>query len=488
MVKKAICIYLMLCMLFLLPLGNASALEKFDCAELDGNEWLELRSRYGALIYPADHDLLVITIANRLLSRFDQLYEQIHPLYETDLDLPITLRFYPDPSYFSCYNPQTPNMLDSVWMSAVGSREVAFNAEKIQEEWSSFTNRYENVLLFEIGYLFGRQITDNKAPLGLLFGVAGYMQIPDGVMEALGYQAEAYVVDMDTSWRKIWEADRGRESTRYRLAGTSIVAYLVDAYGWQQFLVYLNDIRITSSYRESLSKVYKSDFSRLEAQWRNYYSYYLTERWNAHVLYNFDLSTHRRLVEGGAYIDAEQLLLNDIEFLKKTGQSSRVREAQGLLIKSREGQAAAEVVLDARRALLDGRYEESVLLIQEAKARYLDLQDKRREVELEKYWQWAQEVLDIRVETGHLMMEKNVIDDNLHHLLLELNVREQRLVQLGDVQTAEAVSAYIQTLLEKQEPPKQNNDRLGTHLMWIVGLVILRFLVLVRKTPIETSL
>jgi hypothetical protein len=479
--------FLLLLLASRLSVPSALAQTDIDCSDLVEIEWMEVRSRYAALIYPDDEELRLLTITNRFLDRFDQNYALLRSLYNADLDLPITIRVYPDKYFYACYNPVTTGLLDQTWMTSVGAREIALNAANIEADWSTFLSSYDNALRFELGYLFARQITENKAPPGLLLGIAGFMREPAPVMESQDIGSIQLTGKADLSWRNLWEEGLGRERLRFSIAETSVIAYLVDAHGWSNFTVFLNHLRTSKGYRESLAEVYKSDLATLEKEWLSYYHFYLAERWRAHPIYDFDLTPYTLLVESGAYADAERFLAPVSEFLATSGQTIKLRRAQELLNNSHEGIKTEQSILLIRHALLDGRFEEAVVLTNEAEVRLRKLGNDRRQPELDAYRQWAQEALALREEAAVLLAsnQEAKIEDRFRYIL-DLNRVEQRLLELGDEQSANTVSETIQALMVVDQPQEESVKT--SHILLAAFLVILRIGLLLRKKPVEAAL
>lgn len=478
---------LLLCLASILPWQPALAADDIECEHWKETEWAEQRSHFAALVYPLEQQETVSQWADVLLAKFDRLYTDIQPLYGISLDLPITIRLYPDPIVYSCFNPLSPPLGIYVWMISVGTREIALNAASFQVDLSTMQNQIDYALSYEIGYLFAQQIAENKAPAGLLLGVAGYMQEPTSIKEILEKDPSLSVADTTASWRAVWEKGTGRKKASSRLAETSIVAYLVDVYGWPQFLDFLKDVRTTGSYRDSLEQIYQLDFSRLESQWKTYYQLYLNDRWQYHTLYNFDLSGHEALISAGAYVDVEQVLLQTIGFLTSSGQTWKLIEAQELLEKARAGQAASEILLKARRALLAGSYNEAIELANEAEARYRELDDERRQIEISSYRNWAQEVLNLQAEAIALLASAQTEKaQDIPAYLLELNRFEQRLIELGDAETAAQIKEEIESLTSNAM--NSQNGELWQGLVVVGILFLLRMIVMIRRIPLEVKL
>jgi hypothetical protein len=116
----------------------------------------------------------------------------------------------------------------------------------------------------------------------------------------------------------------------------------------------------------------------------------LNERWQINALYAYDLTRVTQLVERGAYTDAATELTDIIALLETTDQAERLAEAESLLARAHQGQAAGALADETRLALEANDYGLTIEKGQSAIAAYEALAYRDRIPELQLYVQHAQ--------------------------------------------------------------------------------------------------
>lgn len=425
---------------------NASFQQVSDCTNLPLMSWREQVMGDFTLLFPDGFDEIINNI-NRLKNSLGDEYVKFTKLYNASLSLPINIRIYPNVGSFYCLNVITPTVAANDTHSHIGIREIALFGDRILNNLDQWQNESLNILRYELGVLITENITNSKAPPGLLAGVGMYMMDPNIIFEQHSITISG-IGDPSTTWRSLWEDDANIILPEKRIEAVSIVAFLIDTYGWPSFLQLLNDLRTSEGYRRSLMTVYGTDISTLQSEWEKYYPLYYQGRWQAHILYNFDLSAYQQMIAGGAYTDALLQLNNVIPFLEQINQSDELVQAQALLGRAKSGQEASALVVQARQALLNRQYEISIQLSDQAQAIFAQLGDTRRINELNGYRDRAMEVLSLD-NTINLLLQEYHPENGDSATLNEMIQISQRLAELGEPQMREALVNIIQDQKEE---------------------------------------
>jgi hypothetical protein len=117
---------------------------------------------------------------------------------------------------------------------------------------------------------------------------------------------------------------------------------------------------------------------------------YFDGRWQINAIYAYDLSRVRELVAKAAYTDAEAELTEIVGLLETTHQSETLAEAEALLARAHQGQAAAALANEARQALEADNYPLAVEKGRAAIAAYEALDYRERIPEIQVYIQRAE--------------------------------------------------------------------------------------------------
>ena len=461
------------CLLLIVPMYAASAQQ--------GSDWLESRTQDFAIIYPTQYEMLGQAMFSLYGTTLDSEYQRFAGFFGASLQLPISIRIYPDIDEYKTLNAVAPELLPEGTHSHIGSREIALIGENIARNLDQWQLIGLDAFRYELAILFTEQLSAGKAPPGLLGGVGGYAQEPANLIEIT---RPAQQTELAT-WRKIWDSPNLYQDAGLLLQATSITAYLVDIYGWPKLLSFLSTLAISEDYRRAISQVYGVEPNQLEEEWRQYYPLYLQGRWRAHALYDFDLAVFEKLVAAGAYADAEQGLREAIQFLEKAGAKDKQAQAAALLEKARIGQEAGALLVQARQALQNGEYGKTVELTNQAEQKYQQVDGRYRLEELAAYRERAQEISGLQGEVKQLSAQfsLNPTDKVSAVRLAEISLR---LGELGDIQAQAEINALLEKALQSQRRMSLWIAMLGAGLA--LGLLLWRILLVRRSPPAEAQI
>jgi hypothetical protein len=487
--KIALASFILAVSVLAVPLHQAVAVSP---AQSTSGDWQELRTKAFSIIFPKDYELLAQILLNNYGQTLDSEYTRFAAAFDAQLSLPVTIRIYPQETDYLQLNVLAPKLGPGATHSHIGAREIALIGANIIANLPRWQIEGLNAFRYELAILFTRQVSEKKAPPGLLAGIGGYAQNPEETLGALD-QAGVLPAGMKLASLKItqkretlWENEEVNLDLLQLLQATSIVAYLVDAYGWPALVQYLKSLPTASGYAPALEAAYKTSFASLEAQWQAYFPLFTGGRWQFDVLYHYDLSRFEQLIQAGGYSAAAPGLNEAVQLLEKlANQPAALEQARTLLAQAKLGQSAADLARQSRQALLSGDYLRCIDLASQAERKYTELGDTRRLDELAVYRSRANEILALREQAGKLSKGLSALSEDAVPIL-QLASLSQRLGALGDGEGQRLVDATLQSLAMARR-----------RLQWMLAsgaaalaalLLVWRILLVWRKAPLEARL
>jgi hypothetical protein len=460
---------------------NASTGEP-DCPSED-LDWRETRNDYFAVVYSSSS----FGWSESFFTLFDQAlqedFERFALLFGEQPPLPITIRVYPNNTFYRCLNALAPEITAGGFSSRIGVREISLLADRVILGQEEGRVRTLNALRHEMAILFLEQLTRGKAPAGLKTAVGVYAEEPLDWTTAASISPSIFQ-EPRVGWSVLWEDPNAAQNKVLALRAVSTVAYLVDAFGWPAFRAFLRDIATQQGYLQALTGAYDATFLEMQANWQRYYPAFFEERWQANVFYGFDFSKHEQLLAAGAYVAADEALRKDLDFLQSLNDSENVARAERLLDQARLGQEAAVIAGNARRALLQREYQLAIDLADQAEQIYQELGDSRHLDELSAYRSWSQEVIQLRQHLAQLDVE--VLAGAASETVDQFLETATRLGELGDIESVDRAEETIEAIEHRRQKAAADRGKAG--FLVLGGLLLVRIVLLVRKTPRESKL
>jgi hypothetical protein len=423
-------IALLLMQLFLLTLFYSPALAAQPPDDVSGVEWGELQTDHFVIVYAESVEGLSIFTCKcgadeaRFYANFaDDVYEDLVAVFGVELDTPINLRLFPtEQSYFQV-NPLAEQITGVVAHALNNRAEIAIALPRTDPLTGE---EIINNVRHELTHFFASQLSDGNLTTGFQEGIAQYLEEPTDtaaydptiLRQALEQHRLLPWADIDLPGR-VWTDPQ----VAYPQA-LSMAAFFIDRYGFPEFIDFIAAHATEPGYRSALESVYGKSADELEAEWLAYLPEYFDGRWQINAIYSYDLSRVTRLVEQGAYSDAEPELAEIIDLLETTEQTDTLAQAEALLARVHQGRAAGALSDDARRALESHDYPLTVDKAAAAIAAYEGLGYASRIPELQVYIQRAeigQNALD-QLEQGSRQL------NTLQFLEAEPQIREATIM------------------------------------------------------------
>ena len=466
-----ILICLLICAILLAPLPPLASAQ--TCSSVS---WTETNTRAFLITYPQGN-ALGPEIANLDRGLLDTEYNRFATLFSLSLHTPITIRLYPTGSQFTCLNATVPSIPIGQTHSHIGGREISLIAEYISRtpDWQTTGI---NDLRHELAILFAYELTGGKTPPGLEIGLGMYAENPAQTFERHVSSTSPPTAEPSLSWRGVWEAPNLITDPSLSLQAASIVAYLVDVYGWDRFVGFLSTLRTAESYRAALTEVYRVEASALEEQWLTYYPLYFEGRWRDNALYEFNLSAYEQLIAAGAYQAATDGLASTIALLTQRGdQPELLTQAQSLLTQAANGLEADALARQAHQAYQEDNYPTAADFAVQALEKYTPLNDVRNQETLLTIQDRAEEILSLRAELDDLQTTLTPSDASR---LLEI---APRLSELGDTLGQTQAGTLLSQINEQRQQQAITFAMIGAGTGLL--LLMIRIALTRRRTPQE---
>ncbi len=396
----------------------------------------------------------------------DDIYDDLSAVLEADLELPVNLRLFPTEDSYYSVNPLA-RQLTGVVAHALNSRDEI--AIALPRTLPLTDEQLLNNVRHEMVHLFASSLSNGKLNAGLQEGIAQYLEAPtDDDFQDVSLLEQAIEQDRLLAWEEFAQPERvyGDSQVSYPQS-LSVIAFLIDRYGLDEFREFLAVSADEPGYRSAMEVVYNKPSDELEEEWLAYLPDYVEGRWRINAVYAFDLSDAVALVDQGAYTAAETELTEIISLLEATDQTDVLAEAEALLVRANQGKAAAALADESRAALETGDYTLAVEKGNAAIEAYNTLDYQERLPEIQDYI--------YRAELGQ-------------QALSQLNEGEEMLGSLRFVEAESQIyeaTALLQTL--NNQAAAQRGEALLVELNWrkqliVYALIVVAILLLVVNT------
>ena len=300
----------------------------------------------------------------------DDAYEMETNIFGATLPQPVPLYLFNDLGQFTTVVPAAQS--DANLYSGVDGGGVYIAVPRMRLlAASDLTANLRSLLTQQIT----ATMSGGNFPPGFGRGLALYAAAPPtalpGMVVTLGQQVTANSLSE-------WTAMAGSTDPALAPQEYSVVAFLIDSYGFRPFRAFVLAMQKQKDWRAAIQTAYANETATtLEAKWRTYLPQFIGGGWqrNQFTYYNTDEAT--RLYATGQYTQAVASLTLAIPFLQQIGNPTRATEAQQLLSKARAGSEAETRLRDAQQALEGNDYERTNTLLDQALELYKAVPDAK---------------------------------------------------------------------------------------------------------------
>lgn len=472
-------LYLFLVLFFIWSPGFAYAQAPSDELQLEPEleviDWRELQTENFTIVYAESVVLgeeevecaCGVEHAEYYATFIDSVYQDLTAVFGVELELPINLRLFPTEDSYYRVNPLA-RRLTGVVAHALNSRDEI--AIALPRTLALTDQQLLNNIRHEMAHLFASTLSDGKLSPGFQEGIAQYIEQPaEDAAQEPALLEQAVEQDRLLRWEEFDQPEQVYGDTQVAYPQSlAIVSFLVDRYGLETFIEFLKASATEPGYRSALELAYTKSAKELEKEWLAYLPEYFDGRWRINAIYTFDLGTAAKLVDQGAYTDAEAELTEIISLLEATNQADTLAEAEALLERVHQGQTAGALADGAREALLDNDYALALEKGNAAIAAYNALDYDNRIPEIQNYI--------YRAELGQQALSK-------------LNEGENLLDSLRFFEAENVIyeaTALLQTL--DNQIAVERGQTLLVELNWRKKLVVYALLVVALLTLIANGL
>lgn len=352
------------------------------CAWLTGSvalaqpAWAEQSTSYFRIVYaPGDEE-----IANNYATIIDNLYEELSTTFAFRPATPLNLRLYPTSESYFAANPAARNVPGVIAHADFRRREVVVIVERArrQSEIAQINN-----LRHELTHIFAADLSGGRLNVGLQEGIAQYMELPGpdrddkiAILRDLVQRGELW------SWAMLDDRNAiyGQPDLSYPQTW-SIVVFLIERGGFDQFRQLLTTLSQSSGYRSAMAAVYGVSATTLESEWQAWLPSFLQLELATIPPVGIDLAPAQAMIAAGDYERA----LRELERLSAIASAEAQSGIAALQAQAQTGQRANQLTEAARNALLNGEYEQAERLIGQAEQAYREIGDHRQSAVLAEY-------------------------------------------------------------------------------------------------------
>ncbi len=331
--------------------------------ELPVINWQELKTDHFLIVYaenieglPPEECACGLNEAQFYAGFIDEIYGDLVAVFEVELDTPINLRLFPTEETYFEVNPLAERIPGLIAHALNDRAEIAIALPRTRP---LSEDDIVNNMRHELTHFFASLLSDGKLNTGFHEGIAQYLEKPNdrtGFDPALLEQA--YQQSRLLTWAEMDKAQNiFRDPQVAYPQALSMASFLIDRYGFVKFVDFIKANAKEPGYRSALQVVYGKSADALETEWQEYLPDYFAGRWQINTIYAYDLSRVAQLVENGAYSAAEAELTEIVTLLESTDQAEVLAQAESLLARAHQGQAAGALADEARQALLNNDYQ-----------------------------------------------------------------------------------------------------------------------------------
>ncbi len=308
----------------------------------------------------------------------DDAYEMESNIFGTTLPQPVPIYLFNDLGQFTTAMPAAQS--DGALYSGIDGGGIYIGVPRMHLlKPNDLTANVRALLTQQIAAM----MSGGNFPPGFQRGLSLYAAAPPvelpGMVVTLGQQISA-----NTLFE--WTTMAGSDDPAYAPQEYSVVAFLIDSYGFRSFRAFMVAMQKQKDWRAAIQMAYPNETATtLEAKWRTYLPQFIGGLWqrNQFVYYNTDEAT--QLYASGQYTQAVAFLTPAIPFLQQIGNPKRATDAQQLLSKARAGSEAETRLRDAQQALEGNDYERTNALIDQAIELYKAVPDAKPPLLIAQY-------------------------------------------------------------------------------------------------------
>jgi len=487
-VYRVFCVCIVLFSLLLTEPAKA-AVRPSDCGAILSLEWLETQAADFAIQYtPSNASLAQTFDSPRWQEQLTAEYARFKALFETDLAVVPTIRIYPDADAYICLNSPLENLDFNSRLflhSALGKAEIALIADNLIQNYPIWAAQELDLLRYDLGVLFAKQVAGDRLPPGLLTGIGRFAQDPAQTTALLQLNPGDWAQPR-SDWHALWSDERRQSDLNSQLANLSIVNFLVERAGWDAFLQFLRDLPTAADYRQTLEQNYGTSMDELEGAWRAYYPRYFQTGWKNHPIYNPDLSQYAQMIKTENYGEAAAGLRGVVAFHEKINNPKISQQARHLFNLAQRGHDAEVQFAQAMPLYQSGEYDAFLDLLAQSEVGYAEAGNRFYHLdEFTGYRRQGREVIALHAQLDEL--EKRLPHEwNTFSLANRILLAGSKLIQLGDN------NGYLRAklLLEAVELRQRKQYIFAATMVITVVLQLLGLLLYLsrREPPTEAQL
>lgn len=428
--------------------------------------WQERATMHFRILFAAGDE----AAAEEYAGIVDGVFEDITRLFSHRVSTPLTLRLYPTQASYDLVNPTAPKVAGVVAHADFRKQEVAVILPMTAQQTAV---EKRNNVRHELTHIVVASMSQNRVNTGFQEGIAQYVEEHSPVLlEKIRSLRQAYEQGQLLPWSAFDSREKVYERPQMSYPQLlSVVAYLIETYGFGTFRDFLIISKQSNGYRSALERVYGKSPTELERAWIAWLPSFLDGGYLRNVLSSYDLSVARQLLQQGHFSEARAELEQAITWLQsKTQEGSEIpleqveqvmREAETLLERSKQGETAEQLTKEIYTALVAAEYERARQLIPQVRASWVSIGDTRRDTLLQHYAEWAERGIAAQQELQRAMSLAQMLKFPQARAASDAAARE--FARLGDHGNLDHTLSFRRLLDHRQQ--------LIGHLLIIFGII-----------------
>ncbi|MGA7730602.1 MAG: hypothetical protein WCD37_04955 [Chloroflexia bacterium] len=328
-----------------------------------------LETRYFTIIYPEGEE----ASAEWYASFADDVNEAVAEMLGSDPLTGLTLHIYATEADYIAANPMAGDHAGIMAHAIPGQLEIGVAVERLRQVQPEIARES---FRHEITHVIAGELSGQNLPIGFQEALAQYNELSTRrAQESAQMLRNAQDQGLPfLSWYDL--NDRWSFSQSADLAypqAYSVMAFLVDSYGMDDFSRFLAALKGSYDWIGSLRDVYGTGPRQLQRDWYAWLPGFLEGGWKTNLLTYYDLSPGVALFEAGHFDEAAEHFSHSYELYYQLSRTSRAAQAGEYLQKARRAGQAEIDATGARTALEAYEYRAARDNAQEAKATFTEL-------------------------------------------------------------------------------------------------------------------
>jgi hypothetical protein len=288
----------------------------------------------------------------------------------------IVVTLYGDDNAYAVANPVAGREEGVLGHAQPSEGVIGIAVARLRDKSEGFRR---DAIRHELAHIVLGDLSNQKLPIGFQEGIAQYLERDiDQRQRFASVVRRAQERDQLLSF-----TDLNRQRPFLSAAGIaypqsySMVVHLAERHGFGTVIKLVTTVRAAKSLDEALRQVFGRSQEEIEQEWKAFLPGYLDQTWARNDLDLWTLAEPQRLLDGGKYAEARDLLDRAIPVFESVNRLDRRQTALVARQHAITGIEAADFSKRGMAALTANQYDAAAELLGQAERRWSDLGDAR---------------------------------------------------------------------------------------------------------------